>query len=256
MTEEFPAEKYLEATERDPCQLYVVNPTIEATVGREVKGKRVLDVGCGNGEITRKLVDEWGAKEAVGVDSSEERVNTARSRKTNVDNTPISFVHKSALDLEFSHEFDVATAFFVLDLNSNLEQLSRAIRNIARALKPGGIFFAYVMNGIQDLNPRAEKPIECGARLILNPGPRYDGERIKIQFYTAGRPAADTTLTFFFRETYEKCLRETGFAQIQWINPIVSDEGIAKLGKDYFESFLDLPDDVMFRAVLEKKKNW
>ncbi|KAI1708564.1 methyltransferase domain-containing protein [Ditylenchus destructor] len=253
MTEEFPAEKYLKATEQDPCQLYVVNPTIESTVGREVKGKRVLDIGCGNGEITRKLVEEWGAKEAIGVDSSEEMVSTARSRKTDVDNSPITFLHLSALDLEFSQEFDVTTALFVLDLTSNLEELSRTIRNIARALKPGGIFFAYVLNGIQDLNPHAEKSIECGARLILNPGPRFDGEHIKIQFYTAGRPTADATLTFFFRETYEKCLREAGFAQIKWINPIVSDKGIAELGKDYFESFLNSPGDVMFRAVLEKK---
>lgn len=59
-------------------------------------------------------------------------------------------------------------------------------------------------------------------------------------------------MTFYFRETYEKCLREAGFGQIQWIIPKVTKEGIAELGEDFFKIFIESPIDVMFRAVLEK----
>ncbi|KAI1710039.1 PRotein arginine MethylTransferase [Ditylenchus destructor] len=86
----------------------------------------------------------------------------------------------------------------------------------------------------------------------MNPGPRYDGEQIKVALYRNGRFAAETAMTFFFRETYEKCLREAGFGQIQWINPIVSEDGITACGKEFFESYLNPPIDIMFRAVLER----
>ncbi|KAI1710484.1 methyltransferase domain-containing protein [Ditylenchus destructor] len=250
MTEQFPAEEYLKIHKIAPGRNFIVNPTIEANVAKEVKDKRVLDVGCGNGYLTRKCVEEWGASKAVGVDSSEEMITMARS--THADDKRVSFAHVSALDLEFKREFDVAVAIFMLHFNSTVEELCKALQKIGQSLMPGGVLFAYVPNGIPDLKAREENQVKFGARLIMNPGPRYDGEQIKIAFYNEGRPAAEATMTFFFRETYEKCLREAGFGQIQWINPFVSEEGIAACGKEFFESYLSPPIDLMFRAVLER----
>ncbi|KAI1700619.1 methyltransferase domain-containing protein [Ditylenchus destructor] len=247
--EHLPADEYLRIRKKKTSRNFVVNPTLKANLAVEVKGKRVLDVGCGNGSLTLKLVEEWGASEAIGVDTSAEMIIAARS--SNPDGKPVTFVRVSALDLQSKDEFEVAIAIFMLQLTSSVEELSKVLQKIAQSLKPGGAFFAYVPNGIPDLKTNEEDKVKFGFQLVMNPGPRHDGEQIKIAFYINGRPAVESTLTFFFRETYEKCLREAGFGQIQWINPIVSEDGITACGKEFFESYLNPPIDIMFRAVLE-----
>ena len=42
-------------------------------------GMRVLDLGCGTGELTRELHETLGARETIGIDSSEEMLAKARS---------------------------------------------------------------------------------------------------------------------------------------------------------------------------------
>jgi trans-aconitate 2-methyltransferase len=42
-----------------------------AALVRPKPGMRVVDLGCGTGELTRRLHDQWAAKETLGLDSSE-----------------------------------------------------------------------------------------------------------------------------------------------------------------------------------------
>jgi trans-aconitate methyltransferase len=94
-------------------------------------GMRVLDVGCGDGALTQKLVARGAT--VVGIDASEAMVAAARAKG-------LDARHISAYDLPFDAEFDAA--FSNAALHWMTEDPARVLRNIARALKPGGRFVA------------------------------------------------------------------------------------------------------------------
>lgn len=91
-------------------------------------GERILDVGCGDGTLTREIA-ETGA-EVVGIDASEDQVAAART--LGLDARP-GDVCKLEFDGEFDAVFSSAVLHWVLDAET-------AAANIAQALKPGGRF--------------------------------------------------------------------------------------------------------------------
>jgi SAM-dependent methyltransferase len=91
-------------------------------------GERILDVGCGEGTLTKKIV-ERGAT-VLGIDNSPEMIAAARA-------AGIDAVLMDAADMPFAAEFDAA--FSNATLHWVLEK-EHAARAIFRALKPGGRF--------------------------------------------------------------------------------------------------------------------
>jgi len=94
-------------------------------------GERILDLGCGDGALTEKLVA--AGAEVVGIDASEDMVAAARLRG-------LDARAADAFHLNFSSEFDAVFS------NAALHWMKRdpdsVIRGIWSALKPGGRFAA------------------------------------------------------------------------------------------------------------------
>ncbi len=91
-------------------------------------GERILDLGCGDGVLTEKLV-EAGA-EVVGVDASAEMIDAARARGLDarvIDGEKLDF------DREFDAVFSNAALHWMLDPGA-------VAAGVFRALKPGGRF--------------------------------------------------------------------------------------------------------------------
>ena len=92
----------------------------------EVRPRRVLEVGGGEGELAERIVHELGA-ELAGVDQSERMVEIQRSRG-------IEARVGDVRDLPFvDAEFDVAVAAWML---FHVSDLDRAIGELARVLEP------------------------------------------------------------------------------------------------------------------------
>ena len=91
-------------------------------------GERILDVGCGNGTLTKRIA-ERGA-EVVGIDNSPEMIAAARAM--GLDARLIDVV-----ELPFAAEFDAAFSNATLHW---VQHRQRAAEGILRALKPGGRF--------------------------------------------------------------------------------------------------------------------
>src|SRR3954453_23775062 len=91
-------------------------------------GERILDVGCGEGTLTRKII-ERGAT-VLGIDNSPEMIAAARANG-------VDAVQLAAEDLQFFAEFDAAFSNATLHWVLQKEQAARAI---FRALKAGGRF--------------------------------------------------------------------------------------------------------------------
>ena len=91
-------------------------------------GERILDIGCGDGTLTARIV-ERGAR-VVGIDSSDSMIEAARARG-------LDARLMSVADMGFNGDFDAA--FSNATLHWVLEK-ERAARAIWFALTPGGRF--------------------------------------------------------------------------------------------------------------------
>jgi trans-aconitate methyltransferase len=91
-------------------------------------GERILDIGCGEGSMTKKIIDRGAT--VLGVDSSPEMIAAARAKG-------VDAVLLPAEDMQFFAEFDAAFSNATLHWVLQKEQAARAI---FRALRPGGRF--------------------------------------------------------------------------------------------------------------------
>jgi 2-polyprenyl-3-methyl-5-hydroxy-6-metoxy-1,4-benzoquinol methylase len=118
----------------------------------DVRGARILDVGCGTGRVSRHLTAR-GA-EVLGIDFSTKAIDVA----VKLTNDPkVSYRQQSVFDIGEREEFDAVTCIGVLAVAcENDAQLNRVLGTLLKALKPGGrlIFI---------------EPLHCGfLRRVLN----------------------------------------------------------------------------------------
>ncbi|MEW6300696.1 MAG: methyltransferase domain-containing protein [Thermodesulfobacteriota bacterium] len=97
---------------------------------RPQPGERILDLGCGDGALTEKLV-ALGCQ-VVGVDSSPEQVAAARARG-------LEAYVMDGQRLTFTNAFDAVFSNAVLHW---MKRADDVIAGVRRALKPGGRFVA------------------------------------------------------------------------------------------------------------------
>jgi trans-aconitate methyltransferase len=97
-------------------------------------GERILDVGCGTGELTARIAAS-GAR-VVGLDSSPDMIAAAKARFCN-EGAAIEFVVADAANFEFAEPFDAIFSNAALHWVKDMES---AVICMARALKPGGRF--------------------------------------------------------------------------------------------------------------------
>jgi ubiquinone/menaquinone biosynthesis C-methylase UbiE len=100
-------------------------------------GMAVLDCGCGPGSITVDLANIVGPGQVIGVDIAEERLAGARDLAAACGIANVRFERGNIYDLPFpEHSFDAAFANHVLE---HLRDPVRALKEVRRVLKPGGV---------------------------------------------------------------------------------------------------------------------
>ena len=119
------------------AQLYGKNARFVTDLGMPVvellnpkPGERILDLGCGDGVLTKKL--EGMGCELVGIDSSPELIEAALGLKLNVS-------LQNAYEMDFREEFDAVFSNAVLHW---MKDADRVISKVIRALRKGGRFVA------------------------------------------------------------------------------------------------------------------
>jgi len=98
-----------------------------------VSGRRILDVGCGDGELAVELTTRGAV--VTGIDASAEMIEAARGRARR-ENVDVTFQVAEAGNLSFpAEQFDVVTAITVLCF---VEDAVPAFQEVERMLRPGG----------------------------------------------------------------------------------------------------------------------
>ncbi len=96
----------------------------------------VLDIGCGTGQLLRRVAHRFADAELVGVDASEDMVRVARAALP--EGAPVRFVHAFAEDLPFGDgSFDIVVT--TMSFHHWADQ-ARALREVRRVLSADGVF--------------------------------------------------------------------------------------------------------------------
>jgi SAM-dependent methyltransferase len=136
----------------------------EVLIRHPVAGRRALDLACGTGTLALILADDgW---QTVGLDSSAPMLAIARSRAAEVEPGRVTFIEGDMRELRIENvecRKNLSTvssavdpsSFFLLPSSFDLvtctydslnyllteEELARCFAGVARALRPGGLFF-------------------------------------------------------------------------------------------------------------------
>lgn len=101
-------------------------------------GQRVLDLGCGTGELTRMIADGLDAVlggQAVGIDAAAKMIQVAR-KKRGTDTCRFDVVAAESLPYEDTFFDAVVSSLFFHHVDLELKQ--RTLAESYRVLKPGG----------------------------------------------------------------------------------------------------------------------
>jgi len=100
---------------------------IEDLIGEEISGKKLLDVGCGDGVLSYLLAKK-GAQ-VTGIDSSDEAIKFAKGKNKKHKN--INFLTASAYHLPFDNQtFDYIVSSDVIEHLANPEQMLLEMKRV------------------------------------------------------------------------------------------------------------------------------
>lgn len=109
-----------------------------------LKNKKVLDIGCGNGKDV-KLLESLGASDVYGIDTSEFMINEAKKIVTKPKNIFLANIEKAPFDNNF---FDIIIGRFSFHY---LKKFDKAYQELSRILKKKGLLVLIVHHPFKDL---------------------------------------------------------------------------------------------------------
>ena len=181
----------------------------------DLKGKRVLDLGCGYGEHCKLFVDR-GAKRVLGIDISKKMLEIAKAEnsdpKIEYRNMPMENVNA------LNEAFDVAVSSLALHY---VEDFYGVVKSIYHLLDRGGVL----------LFSQEHPLVTCHSR-----GSRWtkdeNGKKIHLNLSDYGVSGERTTTWFvddlkIYHRTFSEIintLTEVGFSIEKMIEPLPSDE--------------------------------
>ena len=211
----------------DPWHRTLIDPGLFARIGPVRVGVRVLDLGCGNGYISRRLARS-GAR-VVGVDQSTELIERARAREA-AEPLGITYHHADAADLLMlsDRSFDLAVANMSL---IDFADAAGAIREVGRLLVPGGRFVFSISHPCFDVDTRSDWLVEAavGPPRVFRKVTGY--REPHAETYRWELPDGRTARTVGYHRPlawYVKQLRAAGFVVVDVEEPAPSPEFVSR----------------------------
>lgn len=171
-------------------------------------GQKVLDIGCGNARMTQLFVDK--KIEYVGCDISAELINIAKAKCQQYNFKTVDFQVVDIRQLPWLDDnFDIVLAVAVLHHLPHPDNRWRALQEMYRVLKPGGML---LMNNWYFWNAYANKKYHIKKQILVNwlrgierqalliPWKNNQGKVLFTRYYYA-----------FHKRELGKLLEKTGF---------------------------------------------
>ncbi|GKU79391.1 bifunctional 2-polyprenyl-6-hydroxyphenol methylase/3-demethylubiquinol 3-O-methyltransferase UbiG [Paenibacillus sp. L3-i20] len=184
----------------------------------ELKGKDVLDLGCGFGWHCL-YAREQQANSVVGVDISQKMLEKARSQ---TNDSAITYVQMPIEDIEFAHEqFDVVISSLAFHYIESFEDIGKKIFDY---LKPGGSFIFSVEHPIFTSRNEQDWFLDEAGNRLHWPIDDYQSEgKRETNFLAKGVIKYHRTISTYFND-----LIEAGFTLKAVKEPVPSDDMLNK----------------------------
>lgn len=221
--------EYSDFVGADPVRNYLQYPAIISEMG-DIRGKNILDVGCGDGYFARMLSREYGA-EVVGYDRGEQLIHAARETAKQEGFTNIQFFVADAQDFKIAKSFDFGVSVMVLPYAPNETELAKYFESTRNSLNIGGKFISVV------LNPELKKyEGSIPNRKMIPLGNR----KIEVHFFDpkSGTEKFTGVLNQFSKDAYNTAARKGGFAKMDW-RPVYPSEAAMKDEGNFWKNVVE-----------------
>lgn len=128
------------STQEWPANDYAIGSYIQATIAEQYlrllnpsQNSRVLDLGCGDGKFTKKILDKLPNGSVLGIDGSDNMLQLASEVARTYPN--FSLQKADVLGINYKDAFDAIVSFWCLQW---VRDMPKAMENIYNALKPDG----------------------------------------------------------------------------------------------------------------------
>ncbi|MGB6129312.1 MAG: methyltransferase domain-containing protein [Psychrilyobacter sp.] len=188
----------------------------------DLKGKRILDLGCGYGDSCSYFIEK-GAQKVVGIDISKKMLEVARKENSHEN---IEYLEKSMDDIEnLSGKFDLVYSSLALHYMEDFEKLLMDINNLMR--KDGEFIYSQ------------EHPLSTAHRKGLRWTRGEDGMGIHYNLANYMKSGKRETTWFIdgvikYHRTFSEIINtvnECGFQIEKILEPLPSEEDIKLIPK-------------------------
>ncbi len=235
------AEQYRRSKDA-PFRQHVEQYTLRKLTG-PLQGESALDLACGEGFYSR-LLKTWGAGTVVGVDLSPNMIELARRQET-AQPLGIRYHVQDVCALDLGRQFDLVFAAFLFNHAHNFDEFLEMARAVARHLAPDGRLVAVISRGDQPVS--AYPKITKYGFSKSTPGELVEGAPITITFHL---DTGDFSIVnpCLYQSTMVRGLTAAGLRQQTWQQPLVSPDGVAQFGEDYWKDFIEEPALIFLEA--------
>ncbi|KAH8662616.1 methyltransferase type 11 [Xylariales sp. PMI_506] len=225
---------------------------LHAVLRDRIAGSRVLDLACGTGYYSHKLI-EWGADFVMGIDLSSAMLQAAKESVSLREEQAASLEFRvgNALELgkiEDQESFDLVIGVWLLNYAANAGQMAQMFRTISTNLKPGGSFVGITPHPAADLDAFAqmindfekEQPNQWGIKVDyfekLESG---EGWRTELTGQ-AGEDRVQFRNFHLHRSIYEQGAIDGGMTgQLEWRRVVIPEESLEVMGRTHWNLYFD-----------------
>ena len=134
----------------------VTLPLVPGLVDRLKSGIEVADISCGQGHAINLMANAFSNSRFVGYDFSEGGISAGTAEAKQLGLTNARFEVKDVAELNETAKYDLITVF---DAIHDQAQPRKVLANIARALKPDGVFLCVDIQASSNLEENMEHPL-------------------------------------------------------------------------------------------------
>lgn len=131
-------------------------PLVPGLVDRMQAGINVADIGCGRGHAINLMAQGFPQSQFFGYDFSEEGIAAGRKEAEEMGLANAHFGLSDVSTLDISEQYDFITAF---DAIHDQAQPAKVLNNIAKALKPDGIFLMVDIAASSKVDENLDHPL-------------------------------------------------------------------------------------------------